>query len=250
MARYHLEPESSLSLRDTNSPLGQQIVQEGLGLMNELGLEAFNFRKLAERVGCTEATIYHYFKNKQRLLQYYFQLYWLWLDTHIDVTLRSNTGAREHMHGTIRALAGLWPEDALAAQVPPAALRELVINEGSKSFQHKNVDSDNAKQLFKPYKDLCARVADELRSCAPQVNHASSFATTLVEMAHSLEFAMHHLPALTELSVHKDREELARFLIALTERYLQDTGRTSKNTLSSGTGPSPKGGRDRRPSAQ
>ncbi|MBK6755801.1 MAG: hypothetical protein IPG69_19950 [Flavobacteriales bacterium] len=47
-----------------------------------------------------------------------------------------------------------------------------------------------------------------------------SFATTLVEMAHSLEFAMHHLPALTELSVKKDHKKRAEFLIDLSDRFL------------------------------
>ncbi len=40
-------------------------------------------------------------------------------------------------------------------------------------------------------------------------------------MAHSLEFAMHHLPALTELSGKRDRKQLAQFLMDLAERFLQ-----------------------------
>ena len=74
--------------------------------------------------------------------------------------------------------------------------------------------------MFKPYKDLCGHLAGELKACSPRMRNARSFATTLVEMAHSLEFAMHHLPALTELSEKKDRKHLAAFLIDLAERYV------------------------------
>ena len=63
-------------------------------------------------------------------------------------------------------------------------------------------------------------IATELKACAPRMKTPRSFATTLVEMAHSLEFAMHHLPALTELSVKKDRKKLAEFLIDMSDRYM------------------------------
>lgn len=220
MAHYHLDPDPSLTLRDPGSPMGRRILHEGLELMNELGLEAFTFKKLAEHIGCTEVTVYHYFANKQRLLQYYFQLYWLWLAILSTQSGKSAKDPLDRVHGTIRGLAGLWPGEVLASQLNPFALRELVINEGSKSFMHKNVDSDNELKLFKPYKDLCAQVASELKACSPRIKSPRSFATTLVEMAHSLEFAMLHLPALTELSGKKDRKQLAAFLIDMTDRYL------------------------------
>lgn len=220
MPRYLIEPAPGIALRDTGSAMGGRILAEGLALLNEIGLEAFTFRKLAEHIGCTEATVYHYFANKQRLLQYYFQMYWLWLATHCRQEGRALKDPLERLHGDIRALCGLWPAEALAGRFDPSDLRELVINEGSKSFMHKNVDSDNKLKLFKPYKDLCAHIATELKACAPRMRSPRSFATTLVEMAHSLEFAMHHLPALTELSGNKERRKLAEFLIDMSDRYL------------------------------
>ena len=220
MPRYLIEPAPGLALRDTASPMGLRILAEGLALMNAIGLEAFTFKKLAERIGCTEVTVYHYFANKQRLLQYYFQVYWLWLATQCQQEGRALKDPVARLHGDIRALCGLWPADTFAAQFDPSDLRDLVINEGSKSFMHKNVDFDNKLKLFKPYKDLCMHIATELKACAPRMKTPRSFATTLVEMAHSLEFAMHHLPALTELSVKKDRKKLAEFLIDMSDRYM------------------------------
>jgi len=221
MAHYHLVPDASLHLRDpAASAIGERILSEGLVLMNELGLEAFTFKKLTEHADCTEATIYNYFPNKQRLLQYYFQLYWMWLDTHCQQEGRSVPDPWERLKGDIRSLCGLWSKDAMAAQLDPTALRELVIVEGSKSFLHRNVDEDNKLKLFQPYKDLGAHLASEIKACDRKCKLPRTFATTLIEMAHSLEFAMAHLPALTELSDGGDRNKLAKFLIELTERYL------------------------------
>ena len=221
IAHYHLEPDASLTLRSTNSPMGTRILAMGIDLMLELGLEAFTFKKLAERMGSTELTVYHYFANKQRLLQYYFQLYWMWLHTYCVQEGRTLKDPRARLHGDVKALCGIWQADSMAAQINPAKLRALVIAEGSKSFQHKNVDADNQLKLFKPYKDLCRHVATELKACSPRMRSPRSFATTLVEMAHSLEFAMHHLPALTELSEKRDRKQLAAFLSDLADRYLK-----------------------------
>ena len=221
IAHYHLEPDASLTLRSTNSPMGKRILAMGIDLMLELGLEAFTFKKLAERMGSTELTVYHYFANKQRLLQYYFQLYWMWLHTYCVQEGRTLKDPRARLHGDVKALCGIWQADSMAAQINPAKLRALVIAEGSKSFQHKNVDADNQLKLFKPYKDLCGHVATELKACSPRMRSPRSFATTLVEMAHSLEFAMHHLPALTELSKKRDRKQLAAFLSDLADRYLK-----------------------------
>jgi AcrR family transcriptional regulator len=221
MPRYLIEADPGLALRNTSSPMGTRILSEGLVLMNEIGLEAFTFKKLAERMDSTEVTVYHYFANKHRLLQYYYQMYWLWLATHCRQEGKGLKDPVERIYGDIRIISGLWPADARAAHFDPAHLRTLVINEGSKSFLHKNVASDNARKVFKPYKDLCAYIALEVKACSPRMKHARSFATTLVEMAHSLEFAMQHLPALTELSEKKDNKQLAAYLIDLSDRYLR-----------------------------
>ncbi len=55
-----------------------------------------------------------------------------------------------------------------------------------------------------------------------------SFATTVIEMAHSLPFAMEHLPSLTELSDRKDLKPLAQHLLHRTITYLEHA-QTQKN---------------------
>lgn len=221
MSSVQLRPDPELRLRDPErTELGRAMLSGGLGLMNEIGLEAFTFRKLAASIGSTEVTLYRYFPNKQRLLQYYFQLYWLWLRQLCGREVERARDPLDALRRSIDAICGIWPKDAPDLQLDAHALRLLVIEEGMKSYLHKQVDADNARRLFAPYKELSAFLAGRLTACRRGVPMPRSFATTVIEMAHSLPFAMEHLPSLTELSSRKDLRQLSRHLLHRTVTYI------------------------------
>lgn len=46
----------------------QEIIFKSFKLINENGLENFSMRKLANELGCQPASIYHYYKNKNEIL--------------------------------------------------------------------------------------------------------------------------------------------------------------------------------------
>lgn len=46
----------------------QQIASEALALVDDEGLDAFSFRRLARRLGCEAMSIYHYYSSKQHLM--------------------------------------------------------------------------------------------------------------------------------------------------------------------------------------
>jgi AcrR family transcriptional regulator len=218
----HLRPDPALYLKDPESTdVGRALLAHGLDLMLELGLEAFTFRKLAQRVGTTEVTVYKYFANKQRLLKYYYQLYRLWLRQVGAQEVERSSEPREVLAHVVEVLCGVWPGTLPPLQLDPSGLRKLVIAEGMKSYLHKNVDDDNARRLFHPYKELSAFVAARLVACRTDVPWPRSFATTVIEMAHSLPFLMEHLPSLTELSSRKDLKQLAQHLLHRTITYLE-----------------------------
>jgi AcrR family transcriptional regulator len=221
-AALQLRPDPALCLRDPEgTELGRAAVAGGLELLNELGLEAFTFRKLAERIGSTEVSLYKYFPNKHRLLQYHFQLYWLWLRQVCGREVEEARDPKDALRRCVEAICGVWPRELPPLQVDPHALRLLVIEEGTKSYLHKNVDADNAKRLFAPYKEFSAFLAARLVAVRRGVPMPRSFATTVIEMAHSLPFAMEHLPSLTELSSRKDLKQLARQLLHRTFTYVE-----------------------------
>lgn len=45
----------------------EQIAREALALVDDDGLEAFSFRRLAKRLNCEAMSIYHYYSSKQHL---------------------------------------------------------------------------------------------------------------------------------------------------------------------------------------
>lgn len=110
-----------------NSSTGGRIIRRA----SLLGLEAFTFKKLAERIGSTEVTVYNYFANKQRLLQYYYQVYWLWLAMHCEQEGRMLKDPYERLWRYPCALRPL-DTDHRASQFDVQRLRKLVVNEGAK----------------------------------------------------------------------------------------------------------------------
>ena len=66
------------------SDLGKKIIKHSILLIHKNGFELFTFRKLAESIGTTEASIYRYFENKHRLLIYLTAWYWNWLEYQIN----------------------------------------------------------------------------------------------------------------------------------------------------------------------
>ena len=81
-----LEINSNLHLKDPQeSNLGRKIIEESVILIDKLGIEKFNFKKLAEHISSTEASIYRYFENKHQLFVYLLNWYWEWMAARIKL---------------------------------------------------------------------------------------------------------------------------------------------------------------------
>lgn len=77
---------SRYCLRDPQQThLGQKIVAQGIALLAEIGLEQFSFKRLAQEVHTTEASVYRYFENKHQLMQYLSEGFWCDLSTRLSV---------------------------------------------------------------------------------------------------------------------------------------------------------------------
>ena len=197
-----------LFLRDPEgSELGRRIVRQGIQLMAEIGFEEMTFRKLAERINTKEASIYRYFENKHRLLVYLVAWYWQWLEYQVLFQTNNLTDSREKLE---RILKLLLLKDLPQLNVAMAmddmdipALHSIVIQESSKAYLTHHVTEDNREQLFKPYKDLCSRIAGIILEYRPGYPYARSRASSLVETAHYQAFFMQFLPSLTDFGANQ-----------------------------------------------
>ncbi|UFH56129.1 TetR/AcrR family transcriptional regulator [Spirosoma sp. KNUC1025] len=216
----HVRMNERLFLRDPEgSELGRRIVREGIVLFDEIGFEDATFRKLAERINTKEASIYRYFENKHRLLVYVVAWYWQWLEYQIIFQTNNLIEPREKLERLLPLIL-LQNLDVLATDnIDMRALHRIVVREASKAYLTHHVTEDNRKQLFKPYKDLCARIAGLILEYQPDYPYARSRASSLIETAHYQTFFMENLPALTDFD--KDQDELLRFMRHLLFSSLQ-----------------------------
>ncbi len=188
-----------LFLRDPEgSELGQRIVQQGILLFDEIGVEEATFKKMAERMGTKEASIYRYFENKHRLLVYLVAWYWQWLEYQLIFQTNNLTDPREKLERLLQLILLKDLDTAASATIDIRALHRIVIRESSKAYLTRHVTEDNRQQLFKPYKDLCGRIAGIILEYRPDYRFARSRASSLIETAHYQTFFMQHLPSLTD----------------------------------------------------
>jgi AcrR family transcriptional regulator len=211
-----------------DSELGRKILQHSILLIEQIGFEAFTFKKLATEIKTTEAGIYRYFENKHRLLLYLVDWYWSWQEYRLVAETRNVTEPEAGIKTAIRLLASKVEDDMTTGHINESSLHQIVMAEGAKSWLTKQVEADNKDKLFQPFKDLCARIAGFISAYNPQYPYPFSLSSTLIEMAHSQYFYMHHLPSLTDFGESKKETDIIRFLEQLVFSALGQGGKQKK----------------------
>jgi AcrR family transcriptional regulator len=195
-----------------DSELGRKIIENGIQLIHSIGFESFTFKKLAVEIGTTEASVYRYFENKHRLLLYLVDWYWSWQEYRLIYHTNNIKSPETKIKKSIQLLAAQVENDITTKHIDESLLYEVVTSEGAKSFLTKHVTEDNKANLFKPYKDLCARFAGFISEFNGKYSFPYSLSSTVIEMTHSQKFYMKNLPSLTDFGHSKDEKLLVQFL--------------------------------------
>ena len=195
-----------------SSKLGKKMIQYSVEMIHKNGFESFTFKKLAEEINSTEASVYRYFENKHRLLIYLVAWYWSWLEFQISYETNNIIDSKIKLKKIIKLLASKVEDDDATVYINESLLHQIVISEGSKVYLTKNVGEDNEHHFFKPYKQLCAAIGFVISECNPDYKYPRSLATTIIEMAHFQNYFMVHLPLLTDFGENKNEEEIIAFL--------------------------------------
>lgn len=198
------------------SVLGKKMVKHSLLLINKIGFEDFTFKKLAQEINTTEASIYRYFENKHKLLVYLITWYWSFLEYKVVYSINNITSPEIKLKTIIKVIAEEPSNDSKNSDfISEYESYKLVVWEGSKAYLTRNVSSDNKDRLFKPYKDLCARFSTIIKEYNPKYKFPHSLASTLLEMAHSQKFFKQNLPSLTDFPKESDDKKIIMFLESL-----------------------------------
>ncbi len=212
---------SRLYLRDPQKTnLGQKIIKNSILLIDELGFEAFTFKKLAKVIQSTEASVYRYFENKHLLLIYLVSWYWEWLSYLIDINTKNIESAEKKLDVIIEMLIEAYAENPDIDYVNESILQRLVITEGTKAYHTKEVDKDNKDGLFSNFKALSERISKVIEEVNPDFPYPHALASNLIDMANNHSYYAMHLPRLTDITVTNEnydqvKEMLSHFVAKL-----------------------------------
>ncbi len=203
----------SLFLRDPEqSELGRNIIKFSIELIQKNGFEAFTFKKVADAIGTTEASVYRYFENKHKLLVYIISWYWGWLQFQINYQTNNIIDPVVKMKMVIKMLATNVEDDVMTSHVDESKLHQILITEGSKAYLTNHVGEDNKQQFFKPYKELCNKVVDIILELNPKYKYPHSLASTIIEVAHLQIFFMNNLPSLTDFDKTQKVDQIVEYI--------------------------------------
>jgi AcrR family transcriptional regulator len=185
-----------------SSELGHNIIRESVNMIDEIGFEDFTFKKLAFRIETTEATIYRYFENKQKLLMYLTSWYWCWIEYQLALKNANIQSPVERLQNAIRVIA--HSENYENEQLDMQRLFNIICLESSKSYMIKNVDDMNKSGLYFNYKKIVGHISDILLEINPEYRYPHMLISTMIEGVHHQKYFSIHLPSLTDKRENED----------------------------------------------
>ncbi|MCF8714864.1 TetR/AcrR family transcriptional regulator [Joostella atrarenae] len=187
---YLKDPESS--------ELGRNILKHSIILIDEIGFEAFTFKKLGECIGSNESSIYRYFENKHRLLLYISSWYWSWLEYRMLLAIQNIDDSLEKLHRVVFEVTSEVKDDVRTEYIDEAILNRIIISEYSKAFLTKEVDKENKDGFFLVYKKVISIIADIITEVKPDYKYSKSLASSVVVGALNQHFIKQHFKTITD----------------------------------------------------
>ncbi|WP_299115388.1 TetR/AcrR family transcriptional regulator [uncultured Winogradskyella sp.] len=203
-----------------SSDLGKRIIGHSILLIDEIGFDSFTFKKLGNKIGSNESSIYRYFESKHKLLLYLTSWYWAWIEYQLVFATHNVPDNKLQLHKAIDIVTRTIKEDIAFTHINEVVLNRIIINEYSKSYLTKEVDSENKEGYFVVYKRLIKRLSEFINKVDPDYKFPSSLASTIVEGALHQHFLKAHFSSITDCGKDVTPTE---FFINLTQNVLKTT---------------------------
>lgn len=205
MLTLQIQLNNNLYLKDPQSTeLGRKIIRQSIQIIDEIGFEAFTFKKLSLEIDSTEASIYRYFENKHKLLVYLITWFWAWTEYVIAFETHNIFEPEEKLLKALKVITEKKKLDENFPNVDEVALQRIVMAESDKTYLTKQVDANNKEGLFRGYKALCKSISDLVLQVNPDFKYPNALISTCLEASHQQVFFGEHLPSLSELRDAKD----------------------------------------------
>jgi len=200
------------------SPLGKKIVEQSILLIDEIGFDNFTFKKLGEKIGSNESSIYRYFENKHKLLVYLSSWYWSWMEYKLVFATTNILDPTEKLNKAITIVTEKVTDDTNTEHINEAILNKIIIAEFTKTVQTKEVDQENKEGFFLIYKRVINRIVGIVKEVNPEYPFAKSLVSTIVEGSLHQHFLTEHLKTITDCNESVSTTE---FYLNLTTNVLR-----------------------------
>jgi len=201
LSKYKVEVSGNSYIKEPfSSDLGALIIREGTRLIQELGVENFTFKKLANTIGSTEAAIYRYFENKHKLLLYLTAWYWGWMEINLVYATANLSDPNERLGVGIKLMVE-GPIFTKNQYINPIELHQLVINESLKGYLTKEVDEEHASGIFAQVYKFGERISSIINEINPNYEYPKTLVSTVMESSLLQTFNSKHLPGMIENSM-------------------------------------------------
>ncbi|MGM0634706.1 MAG: TetR/AcrR family transcriptional regulator [Bacteroidota bacterium] len=186
-----------------SSKLGNKIITQGVLLMDELGFEQFNFKRLAARIHSTESSIYRYFENKHNFLVYISALYWGILDYRLEAAIQPIKNATHRLLKAVEIVTGTPKNIDFESKLDLISLRNIIIEEFTKAYHIKSVNDEISKGYFQPYKQLVLKLVKLINTANNQYPYARSLASSIVNGSLHQHYLAAHFSSITDCKDEK-----------------------------------------------
>lgn len=191
-------PEKIFLKDPESSDLGKRIIGHSILLIDEMGFDSFTFKKLGTAIGSNESSIYRYFESKHKLLLYLTSWYWAWMEYQLVFGTLNMPNSKDQLLKAIEIVTKPSEIDNDFLHIDEIKLSRIIVNEYSKSYLTKEVDSENREGYFVAYKRLITRLRDIVLELKPNYKYASSIASTIVQGALHQHFLKAHFQTITD----------------------------------------------------
>ncbi|ULC58910.1 TetR/AcrR family transcriptional regulator [Flaviramulus sp. BrNp1-15] len=210
-------PEKIFVKDPESSTLGKRIIEHSIVLINDIGFDAFTFKKLGVLIGSNESSIYRYFESKHKLLLYLSSWYWGWIEYQLVIETHSISDKKEKLNKAIEIVSRTTKVDSTFSHINEILLNQIIINENSKSFLTKEVDQENKEGYFIIYKRVVHRLRDMISDVNSKYKYPSSLASTIIEGSLHQHFLRDHFKSITDC---KSASTPTNFFINLAQNTL------------------------------
>lgn len=180
------------------SALGKKIIEHSILLIDEIGFENFTFKKLGNKIGSNESSIYRYFESKHKLLIYLSSWYWSWMEYKLVFNITNINNAEEKLHKAIRVITEKIEDDSNTEHINEAVLNKIIITEFTKTLHTKEIDAEIKEGFFLIYNRIINRIVEIINELNPEYPYAKSLVSSIVEGSLHQHFLQDHFASITD----------------------------------------------------